>query len=139
MLNPCSTLMPIRPWFVCWLCALSLLIQTAAFSAPKPILLEGVAVKLLPCDPFPFVEPKAKGKVFFGNCLPSPFSPARTFARHGHMENAAAGQGEKRVPIEVVEHPDGLLYVRDGNATVQVLMMAQWIEVPVIIVVEPRG
>jgi hypothetical protein len=50
-----------------------------------------------------------------------------------HMEQAAANRTRKRVPLNVIEDADGLLFVIDGNATAQVLMMAQWLEVPVII------
>jgi hypothetical protein len=49
------------------------------------------------------------------------------------MEQAAANRTRKRVPLNVIEDADGLLFVIDGNATAQVLMMAQWLEVPVII------
>jgi hypothetical protein len=43
---------------------------------------------------------------------------------------------KKRNEARIVDsqHSDGLFYVIDGNATVQVLMMAKWIEVPVCLV-----
>jgi putative GTP pyrophosphokinase len=52
----------------------------------------------------------------------------------GHMQNAAANKGARREPITVAEHSEGLFYVIDGNATVQVLMLAKWTEVPVCVV-----
>lgn len=52
----------------------------------------------------------------------------------GHMQDAAANKGKRREPIAVTQHSDGLYYVIDGNATVQVLMMAKWAEVPVCVV-----
>lgn len=51
-----------------------------------------------------------------------------------HMQNAAANKGRKREPIKVSQHSDGLFYVIDGNATAQVLMTAEWTEIPVWIV-----
>lgn len=51
----------------------------------------------------------------------------------GHMQHAAANKGTKRAPVLVSHHTDGLYYVIDGNATVQVLMMLEWSEVPVCI------
>lgn len=50
------------------------------------------------------------------------------------MQDAAAKQRDGRDPISVVEHSDGLFYVVNGNATVQVLMLAGWTEVPVNVV-----
>lgn len=47
------------------------------------------------------------------------------------MREAATKQGSRRGPITVVEHSDGMFYVIDGNATVQVLMLAAWKDVPV--------
>lgn len=47
------------------------------------------------------------------------------------MKQAANGLLARRAPIDVREKEDGLLYVADGNATVQVLMLAGWRELPV--------
>lgn len=51
-----------------------------------------------------------------------------------HMRKAATEKRGGREPIKVSKHSDGLYYVIDGNATVQVLMMAGWSRVPVSIV-----
>ena len=48
------------------LLALSLFAARAAFAGESQAkLLDDVAVRLEPCDPFPYVEPGAKGKVSF--------------------------------------------------------------------------
>jgi putative GTP pyrophosphokinase len=52
----------------------------------------------------------------------------------GHMQAAAAKTGGRRDPLKVAQHGDGLYYIIDGNATVQVLMMAKWTEAPICIV-----
>lgn len=57
----------------------------------------------------------------------------------GRMQMAAAKQCARRDPITVTEHSDGLLYVIDGNATVQVLMLAEWEQVPVLVIGSERG
>jgi hypothetical protein len=50
------------------------------------------------------------------------------------MVAAANGRIQKRRPIEVSPSSDGRLLVLDGNATVQVLMLAGWKSVPVELV-----
>jgi len=48
------------------------------------------------------------------------------------MLDAANGLIEKRGPVEVNIQDDGKLCVVDGNATVQVLMLAGWKQIPVL-------
>jgi hypothetical protein len=43
-----------------------------------------------------------------------------------HMRDASSGKIPRRSPIIVKDGGDGLYYVIDGNATVQVLMLAKW-------------
>ena len=47
------------------------------------------------------------------------------------MTASARGQNQKRKPITVYESEGGTFLVEDGNATVQVLMLSGWTEVPV--------
>lgn len=51
-----------------------------------------------------------------------------------NMLAAARGLIDRRAPIKVVEQRDGTFHIVDGNATAQVLMLADWKEAPVELV-----
>ena len=50
------------------------------------------------------------------------------------MKKAAGGLLTRRGPIQARKNEDGLLFVIDGNARVQVLMLVGWQELPVEVV-----
>jgi hypothetical protein len=65
---------------------------------------------------------------FLAGLKPDPRSVAMT-----RMRAAAEGRIPRRVPISVRKADDTRLIVIDGNATAQVLMLAGWKDVPVVL------
>jgi hypothetical protein len=50
-----------------------------------------------------------------------------------YMTHSVKGAGRKRAPLSVQKETDGTFVILDGNATVQVLMLTGWNEVPVLV------